>query len=74
AQPPVETWASAMPWLKFKGLERREDGTYFIVHDSTAEESGYVVADTIGEYYEAHNADSDYQKIDGHLWRYKIRK
>jgi hypothetical protein len=74
SQPPVDTWAAAMPWLKFKGLELRPDGTYFIVADSETEESGYVVADTIREYYEAHNADPAFQKVDGYLWRYRISK
>jgi hypothetical protein len=73
-QPPLKYWVAALPWLKFKRLELRPDGCYFILDESGPEERGYVRVADPHEFYEAHKNDPGYEGIDVYLYRYRFRK
>jgi hypothetical protein len=73
-QPPLETWVGAMPWLKFKRLELRPDGAYFIMDESDTEERGYAVVDSVSDFARDHPAGPDNQQLDTFVFRYRTRK
>jgi len=72
-QPPVDSWAGALPWLKFKRMELRPDGAYFIMNESDTEESGYAVVDSVGEFTRLHPGP-DSVILDTFVCRYRFPK
>jgi len=72
-QPPIDVWVGALPWLKFKRMELRPDGAYFIMDESDTEERGYAVVDSVG-VFERQHPGPDTVVLDTFVCRYRFTK
>jgi len=62
-----------LPWLKFQRVVLRDDGAYFIMDETGADEIGYAVVDNVGAFLRQHPG-ADNRILDTFVMRYRIPK